>query len=495
MSAIGDYIHYSSRGYGEYGVAKFREAPKINTSIFSNFKDKMLKNIAAEQNKVMSPAERLELRKRLSEIFTEDTTNAAQNVPQIQAELERLMRAQAEQSKAKVITDFNTGNLTLQQLQSIALKKKEHVLSQINTLTKEGYIYKTTIDSRINNIKNIIASIKSNTDKNTIKTQLELIEQDYKIIQNNSKNFRGTTQLYLNDEVTNLATKINSILAAFDGAVVNNVLKGDFMEYAVALSPLVGLNIGQKELNNIMANLEKTKMGDKRSQVQIHANAFSDEVDWAALAIGQKGWKYDKNKEVFTTIMPTQEKIDVDLLWNNSFVPTSIKNVNLSSGFNVHIVSNTSLLYLIQDSNQNDFINHYLNVVSTHNGTFAFDRYITGIKYIQAQNAMKLLILYKALSGKTADRQAASIFIVNDNSNSGLNSIQVYDIPSLVIKAAENLNAYTDITANGSDLSAMRLENNWATSYSTRITSLIQEVHAQKISAALKPFVLLAAAT
>ena len=74
-------------------------------------------------------------------------------------------------------------------------------------------------------------------------------------------------------------------------------------------------------------------------------------------------------------------------------------------------------------------------------------------------------------------------------------SLALYDIPSLVIKAAENLNAYTDITANGSDLSAMRLENNWATSYSTRITSLIQEVHAQKISAALKPFVLLAAAT
>ena len=100
---------------------------------------------------------------------------------------------------------------------------------------------------------------------------------------------------------------------------------------------------------------------------------------------------------------------------------------------------------------------------------------------------MELLILYKALSGKTADRQAASIFIVNDNSKTGIDSIYIYDIPSLVIKAAENLNAYTNITSNGSDIAFMRIDNPWSSSYSARITSLIQDVHAQKISASLKP--------
>lgn len=492
MSAIGDYIHYTSKGYATYGVAKFRETPKQDIDIFKKFKTKFLQQIQSEQNKAMSPNERLELRKKLSQILDPDVDRTDENniISQIQNELEILVQNQAQKSRANAIVDFSTGDVSLKQAQSIALNKKAQVLSQIELTTNQSYITKATIDSRIKNIQNNIALIKSDTDKNTVKKQIQEIEEEYNAIQKDIANLRGSSQLHLTDKVKSLISNINSLLAAFSGTVINNIIKGDFMEYAVALSPLVGMNITQSETQKIIKELEKTKMGDARSTVKINADLFVDDIDFEALAIKSKGWRYDKNKKVFATIMPTQEKIDVNLSWNNTFIPTSIKNVNLSSGYDVHIVSNTSLLYLIQDSNEDDFINHYLNVVAIHNDNYSFDGNITTTRYTQAQNAMKLLILYKALSGKTAGRQAASIFIVNDNSKTSINSIQVYDIPSLVYKAANNIEAYTAITANGTDLAFMRLHNPWSSTYSERITTLIQDVHAQKISAALKPVLL-----
>lgn len=488
ISAIGDYIHYTSKGYAKYGIAKFRETPQKEVDIFNAFKTKFLQKIQEEANQAMTKSERIQLQKNLSQILDSNVDRSDENniIAQIQNELVHLVEQQAQRGKNNAIVDFSTGNVTLQQAQSIALIKKEQVLSQIDTSLKKVSIYKSTIESRIAHINKLIGSIKFNTDKITVQQKIAQIETNYQMIKQNVQNLRGTNQLYFTEDVKNLVSDINNLLVAFDATAMNNLIKGDFMEYAVALSPLVGMNLAQEEARKQIKQLEATKVGTDRSTVKINTDLFSEQIDFNKLAIQNRGWTYNQNNKLFTTILPTQEKIDVNLSWQGRTIPASIKNVNLFSGYDVHLVSNTSLLYLIQDMDTN-FVNHYLNVVATHNESSSMDGYISSQMYHSAQQVMKLLILYKAISGKTYGRQSASIFIVNDNSKSGIESIKIYDIPSLIVEASNNLTAFTTITANGVDLAFMRINNPWSKDYSTRITRVIQNVHNQKISAALKP--------
>ena len=489
MSAIGDYVHYSSQGYAKYGIAKSGDIPKKDTYIFTKFKQKFLRDIKAEENKAMSAAERKLLQRKINMILNPNVDRSQTNnmIAQIQNELERFAIEQAQKSGSNALVNFSTGDVSLQRAQAYVLSQKAKILSLIDAESNKMSVTREKIESRIKNIQDLAKLIKNNTDKITVEKQIKDITEQYKNIIADTANLRGTKQLALTQDVKSLAQQIDMLLAAFDGTTVNNIIKGDFFEYLTALTPLVGQQIATDELSETLKKFAATKVGDMRSTVDIDTSYFDKSIDFKALAIDNKGWKYSKDGQIFGTIMPTQEKIDVKLSWQGRTVPTSIKNVNLSSGFDVHVVSNTSLLYLIQDANSDDFINHYLNVVAKHNDSYRFDQYISTALYRQAQSAMKLLVLHRALTGKTGKRQAASIFLVNDNSKSGIDSIKVFDIPELIGKVSQQIETFTTITSNGNDLAAMRLDNPWCSTYSARITTLIQDVHAQKISAALKP--------
>ena len=85
-------------------------------------------------------------------------------------------------------------------------------------------------------------------------------------------------------------------------------------------------------------------------------------------------------------------------------------------------------MFLIQDEHSS-FINHYLNIIATHpDGNVS-------AKITEAHEAMKYTILYKALTGDVYGRQAASIFLVNDNSQEG--GVRIYEMKDLIEKAEE----------------------------------------------------------
>lgn len=137
---------------------------------------------------------------------------------------------------------------------------------------------------------------------------------------------------------------------------------------------------------------------------------------------------------------------------------------------------------MLQDED-NDFVNHYLNIVASHEDGVKINADITG-----AHNAIKYTILFKALTGETYLRQGADTFVVNDNTTG---KVRVYDMNALIKKASDDLDAYCSITANDKPIESMVINNARKATYSDRITSFIGEVHKQKISAALKPSLLL----
>jgi hypothetical protein len=61
---------------------------------------------------------------------------------------------------------------------------------------------------------------------------------------------------------------------------------------------------------------------------------------------------------------PTQDKLDMVFNWKGDELKVSAKSYKLaSSGSLIHLISGTSLLYLISSENT-DFVNHWLNCVS-----------------------------------------------------------------------------------------------------------------------------------
>ena len=132
-----------------------------------------------------------------------------------------------------------------------------------------------------------------------------------------------------------------------------------------------------------------------------------------------------------STTRKSQGKIDVLLKWQGRDLKISAKNVNLQACY-IHILSGSPFLYMIQDLN-GDFVNHFINVYSIQQ-----KRGSLAAKFAKqrkdSMDAMKFILMYKALTGDNYNRNAANVFAINDNSASGKGSIKVYTMEQLIHK-------------------------------------------------------------
>lgn len=113
----------------------------------------------------------------------------------------------------------------------------------------------------------------------------------------------------------------------------------------------------------------------------------------------------------------------------------SAKNYNLDRYY-VHVLSGSSLLYMLQDLDS-DFVNHFLNLYAAHGKR-------EGQKNVGIDNAqlaamkssilpeIKLILLYKGLTGDTNGRSSANLFIINDSSKGKVKVLDMYKIISKV---------------------------------------------------------------
>ena len=189
----------------------------------------------------------------------------------------------------------------------------------------------------------------------------------------------------------------------------------------------------------------------------------------------------------------SQQKIDVEIRKDDEFIEPlkiSAKNVNLFSRKEVHIVTESPLLTLIQNEDPN-FINHYLNVTVAHPKD---DSKNDASQIAAAHETMKILLLYKGLSGDLIGREAANVFVYNNNKKG---QSKVVDIYTLVKEAVKDIDNSFSVTANENDLSNIRYENDWIYAEDflngsrARINNLIFTLHQQKVNVALKPQFLL----
>lgn len=490
MGAIGDYIHYTAQGYEEHGITRNGQNSTYTYAA-------MKQNIAERANGFKKMPNQKQYEDAVNSILSTEDHSPNDIETKIQNEIEQILQERFAETLGKI--NWDTGNVSAGQLKS----KQGEVLSKIQVDSNQNDIQLKTIVQRIRSLEAIRDSLKNVKEQDELTAKINQIYRELNMILTDGKKIgqigylktvqtegkmQGNRNISLSNFSgdNNLITQINTLMKAYAAAPAINLQKGDLFEYVLALAPAIARVKAGESLKETIEELKNTVAGGDRSKITIDfdKNEFTQDLDMSSLDM--------KNYVIHSTTGRTaisygtsQEKIDIQLSWEGKIIPVSAKNVNFKSGNDIHILSGSSFLYLIQDEDPN-FINHYLNIVAQHGNKDRVNNstHLSG-NYQQAHEAMKAILLFKALSGDTFGREKADIFIVNDNS--GKNKVKIYSVYDIVNRAVKNIDSFAKITSNGGKIEDMSIPNNWSNKgYSDRITAFVSALHQQKISAALK---------
>lgn len=486
MSAIGDYIHYSVKNYNKYGFNKAEDGPSVpavdayaaqQQSIKSRMVETEIVNkegiedalsfIFSTHDSGSQGAEiQAKIQEKLSEIFGETLGRIDWSTGNIRQQLNSAKQG----TIAKIQQDANQANMEL----STILKRVQALMQIRNGIkNKEDW---TVLNGKINDILHNLSDIIRQGNRGVVGQLRQVIDEgiSYENVSLNNQMLSLVSESS-GEATRSLVAQVNAVLKDYASVPAINLQKGNLFELALAAVPAVARIRAGESVESAMKDFESAVVGGSRTKVKIDLSQFTENLNYSDLQF--KGYATSATYKTIISYGASQDKIDVNLQWDSSVLPVSAKNVNLSSKSGVHVVSGTSLLYLLQDENH-DFVNHYLNAVAIHNDSGTPN----GLQ--EAHELAKITVLYKAISGDTLGREKATVFIVNDNRTG---KVRIFDIRNLVLKAMENIDTYTIITSNGSDMNNIQLPNDWHDSYADRITALIASVHRQKISAILKP--------
>lgn len=477
MSAIGDYVHLTARGYEQHGTFFYGQ----NTSNYNDAIGACNRIKMQTRNRINNTSKNTdysELEKSIENLMIPPNVDNEQTkaLNELWELLEKEFRQQFE-TEVPLQIQRNFGNI-------LAGDYAELTVSSIAPGKKD--IYLNTILKRIGDIERSKENISNQMNRNALEKILKNIYQElnnitgigekalyntgYNLSLNNS-NIR-TGKKFKITEMENIISQINRIVATTAG--VANLRKGDLFEYLIAFAPFVG---GKKVVDNLREYIQSAVVGTTgKSKVTFEPSRFIQGVDFKKI-LGST-YTYNPNNQLYETVKGVQDKVDVKIEWRGQPFNISAKNINLSKGFNISLVSGASLLSMLSMM-ETDFVNHYLNIISKHE-----DKRIENSLVNAAHNAIKPALLLQALEGyRPTDK--AELFIINDNSSNEVGKVKVFDILLLAEKAINN-NLY-DVEANGVDITNISFNNYKEATYTQRITKLLASVHAQKIHVSLKP--------
>jgi hypothetical protein len=201
------------------------------------------------------------------------------------------------------------------------------------------------------------------------------------------------------------------------------------------------------------------------------------------------GWEYhSENGGYVKATMPTQNKIDVQIQTPEGVKTLSVKNYNLKKQSSISAMTGASFLTLVQNENQNDFINHYFNITAEHpmQGDTVQplirirDQMHTLIKQILLINALTGLNISKtAWDGAKTQQGVAEYFVINDSSRPG--KFKIYTMSELLSLTSGDQAGFSKF-AKVSGYNNPEWDNTWAESGpQERITKILMQAHQMKL--------------
>ena len=186
--------------------------------------------------------------------------------------------------------------------------------------------------------------------------------------------------------------------------------------------------------------------------------------------------------------MPTQNKIDVQIETPEGIKTLSVKNYNLKTQSSISAMTGVSFLTLMQNENQEDFMNHYFNITAEHpmkgdtTGPLLKirDRMHSLIKQIILINALTGLNISKTALGGVKEQQGiANYFVINDSSKPG--KFKIFTMSELLSLTTGDQAGFSKfVKVSGYD--NPEWDNTWAESGpQERITKILMQAHQMKL--------------
>ena len=502
MSALGNYIHYYKRNYFSYGInqtAGPRNEGK-NLNIEKLVADKRREITNAFQVKEEDKFKK-EYQAALNYLYgSMKNLNTKDLEEREKDELKQAFYQMVQKEFPNIIIDYSslraTGGLEkIGELQKInpndtalsfgVIKSKLESLSNLfqNEKIKEQYSEKE-IQQKYKLFEKVV-NTENKLYNQLLQTGVGRKRGYIKMQHPNQTMSFGMNLLNANQEQRAFIRDLNELIAFFNKSSKSNI-HGRLGELSAAVA---GAKMAGVAAEHLAEFLEKALVGTSASSPTYAKVNFSNEfVDLQKLAT--TGWKYnDKTGNVMVN-RPTQDKVDIRIETEDGLKYLSVKNYNLKKGSaQISLVSGTSLLTMLQDDNQDDFINHYLNITSSRTeekGTTV--NYLSNYRALM-HDVMKELILTKALTGLNIQKtmkngqmgsSVVDYLVVNDNSNPGF--FKVFSVSDFLdfsgLDSKQGLAKYA--TINGYDNPEWKNEGEDAKS---RITNLMMQLHQKKLHA------------
>lgn len=491
MGAIGDYIHRSLQGYRSGD-----ESPHLSEAT---------KAYAAKKSQIQQQI-----------ISSEEGLNLKEAAKDLETILNNfLTKGKGNPNYEKLLEEFNNEVFIKEFPQYITnqfLKISNRSGMKIQEMPTKGKISLETVEKKLNQINNIITAIK----KGKVDTQTaEKLKTVYNTLKDTYINMKGDTKGRISAESNeNFFTKLNTLINELQFSNELMYAKGKALELFV---PFIVDYINKKTTEKINFTISQKQGGkDSKSLPGIAISNFAQDkgIDLAKV-MGTTKEKISKYSDFIPSIqIPTEDKIDFYLAINGSDIGFTAKNYAVSSeGFKgITLVKQQSLLTLLQNENEANFVNHYFTLIQPLDceGEKSAQR----IKVYQHQYNYLVykLLLVKALTGynvlkynesntdnKIFTTDAAQFLIINDSaaSNYTKNNIKIISTKALINKILTTSNSTSlsmgskhsydyNSFANFTLQQQPYKKDKFSTSQE-RITDILMKVHAQKIHMSLKP--------
>ncbi|MBO7694654.1 MAG: hypothetical protein J6T10_18715 [Methanobrevibacter sp.] len=403
LGLIGDYIHLTAAGYNMYGIYRKQKESNFN---FQQAKTTELNNI---KGKIKTGVDVKSMEDKLNDFFANiNSNNPSINTASIFNEVVNQLQSQFNNTLGHITS---TGDIIMSQ------QMKDNAISQLQKHavqnSKNQRLRPEEVRTKVNQLQQVLQNLVNSTESGTHTAALKLAQELKEIrrqaddlygrLVNADKIPRGTKNVL--EKEKNLKNKINNAITAYAAYPALALQKGEFFEYLV---PYVMGTANGLGLNEIRESMNDIKVGGKNENISIQTDNFgiAEEVEGGSQII--HSFNFDKD---VLSVKSSQGKVDIILDLNDEKIGASLKNINLSKkGSWIHTVSGSNLLFFLQDIHP-DFVNHYININATHIGK----ENISSSLRAESRQAMKAVLAAKAITGANAGRQAADVFIVNDN--------------------------------------------------------------------------------
>lgn len=474
-SGIGYYVHLNASNYNLYGTTF--KGPK-NTYDYGQQK-KRIRERVAHQLAGFTEEDKEKMEMNLSDISQGLTDEYVQSVvadflaQQFGEEIMQSIHLNWDTLEAERFSDEG--------LKNFLTTKEKNFINKITYKSNANAIRLNTIMQRVQKIQQCQAAIKSETEKKKLQQQIDEI---YKILNSIVKTATGDIKTDMKNgsiiaqEIALQQAKpavdiINTIIGYYCAGPVSTSVSEAFSELAVAAMTLKAEQDSVHTINAKIQEIIKTG-GSSRHYNMYQANSFYSRV-WDSFSLD----RYIKTEDALVSILSSKNKVDMTIEIGNKNTNVSLKNYNLSGGFDIHLVQAAPLLYMIKDEPA-DFINHYLNLIADH----PMDpRVKIDANHAAAHEAMKLTLLFYALVGYNQEKQVDT-FVIRDKYTQ---RVRIYSIPQLWARITSNPSYSSIETKEGKPIEEITLINNREITWPKRISNLLIDAHRQKISASLSP--------